>query len=567
MTHKAAVDFYIIGGILFFIVLTAGVVMIYNTFNISVMERVRQFGLLRCIGASPSQIGKLVKREGLYITLAAIPIGLIAGMLMTFACSAILKFYNSGIFGLIPLFTLSMPGIGAGIAVGFLTVSIASLLPAKKAARVSPVNAVTGSSEIKILKTKKRGILTKIFPAEVAMGINNAVVKKKTLILMSCSIALSIIMFLGFQVFVDFMHTSLKTTKPYTPDVSLTSEQGMSIDVLEKISGVDGVKKAYGRMFGYVDAAFDATRLTEEYKATIGGVKIKDNGLFVAPEKSWLISYDKNQFNWAKRDLIEGKLDENMMNEQNGVVAVAITLRNNITSRTANLRLGDKVHIETPAGTKVLTVMGILRSLPFSDSKCNLTTFITTEKQFTELTGEAGFKAIDIQLESRNQEQAVQQIKGIGGNTAAFFDSRQKNAEIDQTFLTMAVFIYGFVAVIALISILNIINTMNTSVASKIRYLGVMRAVGMSGIQLDKMVLVEAATYSLTGCLTGCVFGIVLQRAMITNFMTSFRIVWRFPLTQIVLILMLNMIITAISVISPLKRVKSRGIPEVVNSF
>jgi putative ABC transport system permease protein len=94
-----------------------------------------------------------------------------------------------------------------------------------------------------------------------------------------------------------------------------------------------------------------------------------------------------------------------------------------------------------------------------------------------------------------------------------------------------------------------------------------MRAVGMSGTQLDKMVLVEAATYSLTGCLSGCVFGIALQRAMITNLMTSFRIIWRFPLTQIVLILMIIMIITVISVIGPLKRVKSRGIPENVNSF
>lgn len=154
-THKAAAGLYTIGGILFLTVLIAGVVMIYNTFNISVMERVRQFGLLRCIGASQSQIEKLVKREGFYITMGAIPIGVFAGMMMTFICSAILKFFNSGIFGLMPLFTVSISGIGAGIAVGILTVFIASLLPAKKAARVSPVNAVTGSSEIKISKNKK----------------------------------------------------------------------------------------------------------------------------------------------------------------------------------------------------------------------------------------------------------------------------------------------------------------------------------------------------------------------------------------------------------------------------
>jgi len=225
--HKAAIGIYQIGGILFFIVLLAGVVMIYNTFNISVMERVRQFRLLRCIGASPAQIRKIVKREGLTITLKAIPLGVVLGMIMALVCCAILKFYNSNLFGDIPLFNISITGIGAGIVVGFMTVFIASLLPARRAARVSPVNAVTGSNDIQVLKNKKRGLLTKMFPVEIALGINNAIMKKKNLFWISCSIAITIVMLMGFNVFVDFIHTSLKTTKPYTPDITLISAQGI----------------------------------------------------------------------------------------------------------------------------------------------------------------------------------------------------------------------------------------------------------------------------------------------------------------------------------------------------
>lgn len=565
--HKAAVGLYTIGAVLFCIVLVAGVVMIYNTFNISIMERVRQFGLLRCVGASQSQIKKLVKREALTITLQAIPLGILAGMLMTFTCSAILKFFNNTIFGEIPLFSISIIGIGSGIVIGFLTVFMASLLPAKRAARVSPVNAVTGSDDIKILKRKKNSFLTKIFHAEIAMGINNAIMKKKTLSLMSCSIAISIIMFLGFNVFIDFMHTSLKTTKPYTPDISLISEQGLGNDLYEKLSGINGVKRVYGRMVGYVDATFDAKRLTETYKENHKGITVKDNGLFVPPEKSWLISYDKNQLNWAKADLIAGELSEDKMNEKNGVIAVVQNLRKNIMKETANLQLGDKVYIKTPNGTKELTVMGILRSVPFSSTEPTLTTFITTESLFTSLTGESAFNAIDIQLNSKNDEQAVEAIKSRVDNTTTFLDMRQKNAEINQVFLTMAVFVYGFVAVIASISILNIINTMNTSVASKTRYLGVMRAVGMSGAQLNKMILIEAATYSLTGCLIGCTLGVILQKILIANYLSSFHVVWKFPSVQIVLILILTLLVTIISVISPLKQIKSKGISEVVNSL
>ena len=126
---------------------------------------------------------------------------------------------------------------------------------------------------------------------------------------------------------------------------------------------------------------------------------------------------------------------------------------------------------------------------------------------------------------------------------------------------------YGFIAVIALISILNIINTMNTSVAAKTRYLGVMRAVGMAGTQLERMVLTEAAVYSLAGCINCCILGIMLQKALVTKLLATYHIIWRFPLTQIILIFVCTVIMTVVSVTGPLKRLKARGISELVSSL
>jgi putative ABC transport system permease protein len=430
---------------------------------------------------------------------------------------------------------------------------------------VSPVNAVTGSNEIKVLKNRKKGLLTKMFPAEIALGINNAFMKKKTLVLMSCSIAISVILFLGFNVFIDFIHTGLKTTKPYTPDLTIMSEQGIGEELFAKVAGINGVKKVYGRMFGYVDAIFAADRLTTASEESLGGIKVSDNGLFSPSESSWLISYDKNQLQWAKEDLLKGELSEDKMNAQNGIIAVTYNTRNGVATETINLQLGDKVYIDTTSGRREFTVMGILRTVPFSDSKLNFTDLITTEKIFRELTGKTSYDVLDIQLNKKNQEQTVAEIKGLIDSSITFLDSRQKNAEINQTFLTMAVFVYGFVAVIALISIINIISTMNTSVASKTKYLGIMRAVGMSGKQLNKMVLIEAASYSLTGCLTGCFFGILLQKFLIAK-MQTFHLIWKFPAVQIVVILFLIISITILSVISPLKRIQAKSISEVIGS-
>ncbi|TEB07928.1 macrolide transporter ATP-binding /permease protein [Pelotomaculum schinkii] len=566
--HKAAVGLYQVGAILFFIVLIAGVVMIYNTFNISVTDRMRSFGLLRCVGASKAQIRKLVKKEGFLLLRWAIPGGVLLGIAATLFCCALLKFYNSYLFSDIPLFTISPAGILAGAAVGVLTVTIATLLPAKKASRVSPVNAVTGNSEIRMRKAQKEGILTKLLPIESAMGIGSAAARKKTLILMSASIALSIMMFLGFNVFVDFLHTSLKTTKPYTPDISLTSKEGLSPDLYAQITHLPGIKHVYGRMFGYVNATFDASRLTEAYMEEAGGsIEVNADGLFETPEKSWLISYDQNQLKWAKTDLVEGELSEDTLNAQDGIIAVLLNTRKGVSVRTAELHAGDKVYIDTVSGEKPYTVMAVLRSVPFADSNLNLATFITTEKQYTKITGDSTLKIIDIQLKKNDQEETVSEIKRMIGNNITYLDLRQKNSEMNQTFLTMAVFVYGFVVVIALISILNIVSTMNTSITSKMRYLGVLRAVGMSGKQLNRMIAAEASAYCITGTVVGCVLGMLLQKALITQFLTAIKIVWVFPLVQIVCVFASAFLVTRFSIIGPLKKIKTKSISENIGSL
>lgn len=419
--NNRVLTFYLIGAVLFGLVLVTGVVMIYNTFNISVMDRVRQFGLLRCIGASKKQIRRMVRRESLIISLKAIPLGVLTGMLITFVCSAVLKIYNPQLFGDISIFNVSAIGIGAGILTGFLTVFMASMLPAKKAAKVSPVNAATGSSEVKTSIRQKRGLLTRLFSVEIAMGVNNAVNKKRTLILMTSSIAISIILFLGFSVLVNPVFMGIKTDNPDTADLILTSDQSMTTELLQKLSQLEGV----------------------------------------------------------------------------------------------------------------------------------------------EILGDPSEHVIDLQLRDKKDNQTVDEVSAIIDETITLHDKRQMNVEANNAFMTLAVFIYGFVAVIALISILNMINTMNTSVVARTKYLAMLRAVGMSDRQLNKMVLTQSITYSLTGCILGCVLGLLLQKKLL-DFLAAD---WSFPLYQVVGIAVICTMTGALSVIGPLKKIKKLGISEAIASI
>ncbi len=560
--NSTVLQLYMIGVFLFTLVLITAVVMIYNTFNISVLERIRQFGILQCLGASKSQIRKLVRREGILISIKAIPIGLIFGIIMRVACSAILKYNNSNIYGDIPLIDFSILGIGTGIIVGLLTVILASLSPARRAAKISPISALSGSSEYKNTKKRKWGALTKLLRVEGAIGINNAIKKKKAFILMTSSIALSIIMFLCFSFLVNPNYLGMKAVDSNSPDIAISSEDGIDNKVYSTLMNLEGTKRIAGRMTGYINATFEASKLTDEYRKLAGEVKVGNNGLFSGTDKSWLISYDNAQLKRINGKLESGTSDQDSLNAKNGIIVVEKIKYKKKNINVAKFHLGDKIYIKTVDGMKEYEILGILDSVSYSSKETTMSIFITTEELFTEITGESEYNVIDLQLKSKNQEQNIQIIKDMLDDKMKFHDWRQFNSEARNTFMTIAVFIYGFVGIIALISILNIINTMNTSVASKTRYLGVMRAIGMTGKQLSVMIFTEALVYCISGCLTGCLLGSILQKAM-SNVL---KVQWKLPILQIVLISLFCILTALISIQGPLFRMRKKRISELMTS-
>ena len=132
---------------MFLLVLTAGVLMISSSINTSVAQRTQFFGMMRCIGMSKQQIIRFVRLEALNWCKTAVPIGLILGVVTSWAMCAALRFVVGEEFSNIPLFDISGIGIGSGILVGIITVLLASRAPAKHAAMVSPVAAVSGKPE------------------------------------------------------------------------------------------------------------------------------------------------------------------------------------------------------------------------------------------------------------------------------------------------------------------------------------------------------------------------------------------------------------------------------------
>ena len=522
---------YLIAAILVFLVLIAGTVMISASFNTNMLERTQFYGLLRCLGASRKQVKHFVILQGLRQSAKGVPIGLLAGQIVTWAACLLLKSISGDRFSEVPLFEFSIIGILTGGGVGFLIVLLASLSPAKKASKVSPVTAISGGSQ---MTQNKRAANTKLFHVETGMGVFHALSGKKNLFLMTCSFAISIMLFLSFQVMVVFLDQGMPALAPWAPDVSVTDAAGLEPSVIEEIRKIEGVECAFGRMeYGGLSVSSD----TETGTAT-------------------LVSYEENQFKWAKKELNEGSADAVL----GGTGDILVSYRDGM-----QWKIGDTVTIQTPLGEKQVRIAGILSSTNVSSEAGSLGYIICSEQLFTESIGAVGYTTVDIQLAGSSTDETVSAIRSLIPSDVSIADKRLSNSESQSSYYTGAVFIYGFLLIIALITVFNIFNSMNASVAARTRQYGVMRSIGMGAGQLYKMIAAEAATYAVLGCVTGCVLGLPLNK-MIFQFLIADKwgTTWQLPVASLLLIVMLCFGSAALAIRRPIKRIGQLSIVDTI---
>ena len=531
-SNESVNELYPLAAACFVIILIAGVFMISSCMNSNVAQRTKFFGMMRCIGASKQQIIRFVRLEALNWCKTAIPIGCALGTVTCWILCAILRFFVKGEWVDMPLFAVSINGILCGALVGVITVFIAAHSPAKQAAMVSPVAAVSGNADMS--KNVNHAAKTRFLKVETSLGIHHATGTKKNLFLMTGSFALMIVLFLAFSACLDLVHKLLPSvTSKFTPDITIASQDDTnSLDgnLPEKIAEIEGVESAFGMM----------TR-------TALSVEVNGNETEID-----LFSHDKTLLDTFKKSVISGDISRVY---EDGNYAMAVYNQDN------RLDVGDKIKI----GNQELEIVCVTSEGVGSVS--GAPTVVCSEKTFMRLTGECRFAMISVVLKKDVSEAAVSKIRDLVGD-CLFVDNREENSDINGSYWVFRIASYGFLAIISLITVLNITNSISMGVSARIKQYGAMRAVGMGSGQVAKMITAEAVTYAICGTAAGIVLGLLLHyliyaKVVITHFGGS----WNIPFTAIAIVLLLVAFSCIVAIYAPAKRIRNMAITATINEL
>lgn len=522
--------------ILFVLVLLAGIFMITSSLNSNIAQRTAFFGMIRCIGATPKQIMRLVRREAILWCRFAIPVGVLSGMIVIWILSNILRFLSPMYFGAMPILGISYPSILSGILVGMLTVLLAARSPARRASKVSPLAAVSGTASE--LHPARRAANTILFKVDTALGIHHAKSSRKNFFLMVGSFALSIILFLAFSVAIAFMNHALTPIQPWAPDLSIISpDDTCSIDnnLFHQLQDNPVIKRIYGRMMAL-------------------NIPVLING---EEQKIDLISFDEKQWEWSKKFLIDGSIKD--VKEKSNTGLVLYSPQNTIQTKS-------KVTMQLNGNSYEIEIVGMLSESPYQNTGEN-GIVICSEETFRQVTKHSNYSVIDIQLSHKATEEDVNSIHELVGTELTFADERMGNNSVLGSYYSFGLFIYGFLCIIALITIFNILNSVAMSVTARIKQYGVFRAIGLSNHQLQKMIVAEASTYALAGCILGSILGLSLHKLLFSKMISFYwGDPWKIPIFELGIIIVIVILSVLIAVKGPIRRIKEMSIIDTISA-
>lgn len=556
--------------IIIVIIAISSIFVIRNSFAISITEKTKLYGMLASIGATSKQIRHNVLFEGFVLGIIGIPAGILLGVgviaLLVVILNALLENMLNGIS-----FVYAVPWWAAVISAVMSAVIIlfSTLSSAFRASRIAPITAIRGNNDIKINKNKRKSykapkFIKKLFGVGGEIAYKNLKRSKKKYRTTVISIIVTVAMFISISTFIEY---GMKITGDHFKDIpyniTVKANDKLSYDEYENIykriiadtdinSSIKACENYYGNIVGLTDYYTEDAKAAELSGGDLAYVFGVDNKSFKEYVTALGYNYDDvkdkalitNDFKYYNSDniLIKGKEFDLPMNTvvklypngnpsytEDDIKEIQKTdpdfVYNPDDYKSVDLVIYDTINKEVPGSI----VSGIMSTL-------NEGSVLVSEDYFKKLFAEDNeYTSRVIVIDSAEPAQTVEYIKNLGIDGLDIYNLNDQKEMMNAVVLIIAIFAYGFIIVISLIGITNVFNTINTNMRLRSKEFAMLKSIGMTKKEFNRMIRLESLFYGLKSLLIGVPLGLLGGYAIFKATGNTIMLDYSFP-TMAVLI-------------------------------
>ena len=497
------------------------IIVIYNSFAISVMERKKEFGLLSSIGATKRQLSHTVFFEAVVVGV----IGIIFGILGAYiGIGCVVLVINNLISDMLdyklylvtnPLFII-IPVIFMIVVIG-----VSAFIPSRKASKVSPIEAIRQNDDIKINKKKIKTskFVNKLFGIEGEIALKNIKRNKKKYRVTIVSLFISIVLFISFS---SYMNYTLNTASsvmgevPYDYQISYFGDNPNNdkeaLDKINEIVKSSDVKEYVSYSVSNLSIIGNYTYSDEYldfYKSAYGdnGIKALNNLKY---QSIYILVLDDNSYNKYKKLIGLDKDSVILLNKFKGVsyggnkrvnYDIPVINNGNINIKICNF---DDSEEEVNDVTKycnksVENIFVTNKSFDLIEEFSYMTDFkLIVNKKLYDSISDSSTHYTQFNIISDNTNNIDKLTKDLDKySNVNYTNIKEAMKQANNLILVVKILMYGFISLVTLIGVTSVFNTISTSMALRKREFAVLRSIGLTNRGFNKILFFESLFFGM----------------------------------------------------------------------
>ena len=505
----------IVVGIVIGIIVFTSIFCIKNSFDISITEKIKQYGMLRSIGATKRQIKRNVFYEATILGLIGIPLGLLLGFITSYILVIISNYYLNDSFagGLRLVFSFSWLAIIVAIFLGIVTIYFSAFKSAKRASKVSPIDSIRNSANIKInpKKIKSPKLIKNIFGIGGEISFKNLKRNKKKYRTTVISIVVSVFVFIALSGFMKLVFQQVDhelEISDFNISLSTTVTNNESYNRFIETTRLDNIEDY--TIFRSSEISFTGNHYNKEYAKFLNLAIDKNNPTYVSiisigekQFKKYVDSLGLNYNEFRNKAILVDKEYISNYNKNNKLTTKYM--------RVFNFNKGDIIDATITDKNKAIKIeIGATSDVkPFGLKGVDIDCLIISDEMF-----DANFKSKPLAIYYKSndanklQDDLDEFLKGEYYN----INNVDENVKImGNLFTLVGIFLYGFIIVISLIGITNIFNTITTNMELRKQEFAMLKSVGMTTKEFNRMIRLESLFMGIKSLFFGVPIGIALS--------------------------------------------------------